>query len=43
MAVALVLTRLLTDRDPGSHHTLLQTRDRPAALVALMNLVFAFG
>lgn len=35
--------RLLMDRDPNAKHEVFQTRDVSAALVALMNLVFAYG
>ena len=35
--------RLLMNRDPDAKHEVFQTRDLSAALVALMNLIFAYG
>lgn len=41
--VAKVLARLSMNPDPNARHELFLTRDREAALVAVMNIVFAFG
>lgn len=35
--------RLLMSRNPDAKHVVVQTRDLSAALVALMNLIFAYG
>jgi hypothetical protein len=35
--------RLLTGRNLDAKHVVFQTRDLSAALVALMNLIFAYG
>lgn len=42
MALSLQV-RLLMNRDPDAKHVMFQTRDLSAALVALMNLIFAYG